>query len=827
MKKLLLKSMLLLCALVVGSMNGWAATYVKVSSASDLVNGGVYIIGNSDGIATSYAAKLPTTNTGYTESSGTITTTTAVPLEFTLGTLEGGKFSLKMSDNKYLGYNSSTNFRNSATSATDTKEQWTIAYNDTPKMYTIVNVSANTRHIGSSGSNTFGPYTSMSSNAPATLYKKLPTVATPTFSPVASTYIGTQSVSISCATEGATIYYTTDGTTPTTSSTQYDLENPTPISVTASCTIKVLAKKAGLADETASATYTILSTPTPSAAGVNSNYYTKVTDINNLANGDAILIVSGTKAMSTTQNSNNRGSADVTIVTDAINEPGNTVQKLILVKQGSYYFFYTGSGYLYAASSSSNYLRTEDTADGNAAATISIDEGIATITFKGIYTRNYIRMNSDNNFACYASGSTTGTAVQIYKEVTKPSVVKNAAEFSFPKATYYVAKDVDAFTAPTLSTADGYDGTITYSSSVESVATVDPSSGAVTIVGAGTTVITASGTETASFYEDEESYTLKVYEIEDGVFDFSKGNYSSTAEPSTNTNSTTSTTWTAGDAILVTGGRNVWYNGADLRLYANTLAEGSNAGNITISVPSGYVITKITGVGSSSLSANVGTKNSSGWTGMAQSVTFTHNAENGTITLNTITITYTTQTVNVEIGTIGIATYCYKSPLDFSGTTIEAYTAKVQGGNVVLTKIENGKVPANAGVILRGTTDAVPVVASADALSNNELTGIVVRTEVPWENGSKYNYILQKDGDDPVFKKANGGYLAANHAYLHTTFDVSAARGLEIVFDDEVTDVNEIKLQRSDDQFFDLQGRKVIAPAKGLYIVNGKKVIIK
>lgn len=65
-------------------------------------------------------------------------------------------------------------------------------------------------------------------------------VATPTFSPVAGSYVGTQSVTVSSATSGATFYYTTNGSTPTTSSTLYS----GPISVAASETIKVLGVKA-------------------------------------------------------------------------------------------------------------------------------------------------------------------------------------------------------------------------------------------------------------------------------------------------------------------------------------------------------------------------------------------------------------------------------------------------------------------------------------------------------------------------------------------------------------------------------------------------------
>ena len=57
----------------------------------------------------------------------------------------------------------------------------------------------------------------------------------------------------------------------------------------------------------------------------------------------------------------------------------------------------------------------------------------------------------------------------------------------------------------------------------------------------------------------------------------------------------------------------------------------------------------------------------------------------------------------------------------------------------------------------------------------------------------------------------------------------ASARGLEFVFDDEVTGVNEVRSQKEDvrSEWFDLQGRKVAQPQKGLYIVNGKKVVLK
>lgn len=84
--------------------------------------------------------------------------------------------------------------------------------------------------------------------------KKNPTCATPTASPVAGTYTGTQTVTLSCATEGADIYYTTDGSDPSTASTKYT----STISVAATKTIKAIAVKENYYDsEVLSATYTI------------------------------------------------------------------------------------------------------------------------------------------------------------------------------------------------------------------------------------------------------------------------------------------------------------------------------------------------------------------------------------------------------------------------------------------------------------------------------------------------------------------------------------------------------------------------------------------
>lgn len=107
------------------------------------------------------------------------------------------------------------------------------------------------------------------------LIKQLPSaVATPTFSPDAGPYFEAQSVTITCATEGAAIYYTTDGTEPTTSSTEYK----DAIEISETKTLKAIAVKGEDLSEMATATYTIILT---TGKGLETDPYT-VADVNKI-----------------------------------------------------------------------------------------------------------------------------------------------------------------------------------------------------------------------------------------------------------------------------------------------------------------------------------------------------------------------------------------------------------------------------------------------------------------------------------------------------------------------------------------------------------------
>ena len=152
-----------------------------------------------------------------------------------------------------------------------------------------------------------------------------------------------------------------------------------------------------------------------------------VTDVTNLKAGDRIVIVANgySYALSTTQNSNNRGRASVTKSGNTVTF-GNDVQIIILeagTVDGTFAFYVEGNstGYLYAASSGSNYLRTESKLSANSSWKITIADGVATIVAQGTNSRNTMQYNNSSSlFACYSSASQQ--AVSIYKETVGEAI---------------------------------------------------------------------------------------------------------------------------------------------------------------------------------------------------------------------------------------------------------------------------------------------------------------------------------------------------------------------------------------------------------------------
>ncbi|MCM1337909.1 MAG: hypothetical protein NC187_09645 [Candidatus Amulumruptor caecigallinarius] len=105
------------------------------------------------------------------------------------------------------------------------------------------------------------------------------------------------------------------------------------------------------------------------------------------------------------------------------------------------------------------------------------------------------------------TGNKTAQITKLIVTYSTSGPTKNGAELKFAEEAYTVTLG-EAFDAPKATTVS--DGAVTYASSRESVATVDASTGAVTIVGLGSTVITAESAETDTYYAGKATYTLTV-----------------------------------------------------------------------------------------------------------------------------------------------------------------------------------------------------------------------------------------------------------------------------------------------------------------------------
>ena len=187
---------------------------------------------------------------------------------------------------------------------------------------------------------------------------------------------------------------------------------------------------------------------------------------------------------------------------------------------------------------------------------------------------------------------------------------------------------------------------------------------------------------------------------------------------------------------------------------------------------------------------------------------------------------------------LGQGTYCSEYDLDF--TDVEGITAYIASGfnpltgSVVLTKVE--QVPAGTGLVIKGTPGdyTIPVKAT-NYYYMNMLKGIVEPTLVEtyeWSdkmNADCANYTLQ---DDLIFHLSNGaGKLSANKAYLQIPRNLvqpSMSR-IHVVWDEDATAIKGILQSGSDDTeggYYNLNGQKVLTPKKGIYVKNGKKIMI-
>jgi hypothetical protein len=376
-------------------------------------------------------------------------------------------------------------------------------------------------------------------------------------------------------------------------------------------------------------------------------------------------------------------------------------------------------------------------------------------------------------------------------------------------------------------------GTKTFVSSNSEVATVS-NTGVISLTGtAGIATITATTEANNSYYVSSSALTVIVGEpVENAVFNF--GNYQDYGSGVVPTSETVyvegvEKTWTAGDVTMKTNGKIRWYigsNGLDLKLYSKKVDEVETT-KITISAPSGKKLVKFIIKGSSfgSMTADKGTYDSGTWTGSENEVTLTWGGSS-TIGLSTVTVFYTDQEIAVSMNEYGYMTYCNKN-VALSFGDLEAFVVSSVGAdNVTLSPIT--QAPSNTPVVLKGAAGShnLIVLESAESIETNKLkvsAGSITTTE------SETRYALANKNSIVGFYKVNAGTMVPEgKCYVSVSNSTPSARDfLEFCIEGEATSIGEIDNVQSGNEVFDLQGRRIAQPAKGLYIKNGKKVVIK
>ena len=195
--------------------------------------------------------------------------------------------------------------------------------------------------------------------------------------------------------------------------------------------------------------------------------------------------------------------------------------------------------------------------------------------------------------------------------------------------------------------------------------------------------------------------------------------------------------------------------------------------------------------------------------------------------------------ITVTINEYGCATYCSQYALDFSEVEgLKAYSAigyKPSTQTVTLARVMT--TGAGQGIFIKGEPGEyiVPIIDDFDEYTLNLLVGTLEQTTVNSTDGemSNYRFTIAEGDDAPKFYPfADNTTFSANRAYLQIPtawLPATAQKSLNIRFDDgEATDIEELKGESGEVKtVYDLQGRVVENPTNGIYIVNGKKVIIK
>lgn len=298
----------------------------------------------------------------------------------------------------------------------------------------------------------------------------------------------------------------------------------------------------------------------------------------------------------------------------------------------------------------------------------------------------------------------------------------------------------------------------------------------------------------------------------------------------TTNHSETITYSTAGCATLTTSG-NVEIEEVDDEIYGWTNSSSYN-GSLTVTPSEGYTITKV---------VFKGYDEDDGWfeAFTDTEALYTCYMKSSEVSLSETMDTPETDTYKIcQIDVYGYSTVTANEGATgeywatyYNGTTsftadenTTVFQAALSGSSLTLKEVPNREIPATKAVILKSSSATITLTpASTTAtLDGNALQGTATELMNP---GNAY-VLNKKNGVVGFYKLSSTGTIGANKAYL--TYSGASLTRSFFGFDETTgIEMPTAEVIDADAVVYDLQGRRVAQPTKGLYIVNGKKVIIK
>lgn len=462
---------------------------------------------------------------------------------------------------------------------------------------------------------------------------------------------------------------------------------------------------------------------------------------------------------------------------------------------------------------------------------------VATVDANGTVTG--VAAGKANITAKFAGDDTYKTSKASYE-----IIVKGAPALSFPETSYTIEMG-DAFKAPKL---EGLPEDVTpeYTSSNTEVATVDAATGEVKVVGVGTTTITVTSPNTDIYKEATASYelTVKLATSKEVTIDFSTFGY--TDRQNVTEVSQDGITMTIAKGSGMTDPQ--WIEKSKtLRFYdKNTLKIASK--NRIKKVHFFFYTTDNSQESETNPTYDAGDFQflDAGKTEGELDLSAC-NTKEVTLTFSG-KVFYTKMIVTTElpasVGTINIATpegfgtfYTDKNYVLPQGLTAFGYTS-IDGNNTLTKSVEyvaGDIVPANTAVVVKGAKGSYNYYNTEEAatktIENNLLKGVTTDTRIEATSGVKRYILTRADDGILAFYRTNTGNInvKANRAYLEVPTAMAVA---SFSLEGTATGINNVVTTAAKQGIYTISGVRLNAtttkglPA-GIYIVNGKKVIVK